>query len=251
MTLVLDGFEATNVCNLSCGYCCNKHSKYPQGYIDDATVQKAMRHCVPSILSPVYGVGECLLHPKIAEYARWFTESGLRTYISTNGLLLTEAKFRELLAAGVNEFSVSIHHRESARAYLMACRFLKEQGINIVFHGNIMAATSEHSYAILQEEGMSEEEAGRLRTFHTMDWAGIANPVEYPPEIVAQRKAKCFYINNDIVTMKWDGTVVSCCLDADATNRLGHIDEFASLRHTPDAYELCKFCGTGWYNEYT
>lgn len=55
------------------------------------------------------GDGEPLLHPHLAEMVAYaYKQTGLPINVTTNGMLLTEARARALIEAGVNVFDVSI-----------------------------------------------------------------------------------------------------------------------------------------------
>lgn len=54
------------------------------------------------------GVGEPLLHPRLPEMVRAAHEKGMRTEITTNGLLLSHALSDSLLESGLDQLAVSI-----------------------------------------------------------------------------------------------------------------------------------------------
>jgi hypothetical protein len=59
---------------------------------------------------------------------------------------------------------------------------------------------------------------------------------------------KCFFINNNLCLMKWDGNIISCCFDFDGINTIGHVDNFENLKHRTD-YKLCESCSSAWVNQ--
>lgn len=66
--------------------------------------------------------------------------------------------------------------------------------------------------------------------------------------VAAVRPAPCYYINNNIASVRWDGTVVGCCFDSENDNVIGHIKDYPKLGHRPLEYRLCRTCDPNWAN---
>jgi MoaA/NifB/PqqE/SkfB family radical SAM enzyme len=248
--LTIEGLELTNACNLCCEYCINKDSTFPVGYASDEIVRQAIRYCKPDGLTALHGLGECLLHPQVVDYVQWFTDAGRGTYISTNGILLTPNLLNALVEAGLTNLSISLHSQESAEAFLRTARHLTDHPAPLQFDGNIMLIREQETRTWLRELGATDADYRQLRVFPTWEWMSAKNRQPFPSDVVANRKRNCVYLLSNQCSVKWDGTVVSCCLDANAVNRIGHLGEFEVLRHSVDEYNLCDFCTSNWCNNY-
>ena len=105
--------EATNRCNLKCVFCDklpylspgefgDMHYKLYRRIIDEGSDKG-----LPSIKLSYRG--EPLLHPRLPEMIAYARNKGiLDVYFNTNGMLLTEAKSRALINAGLNRISISV-----------------------------------------------------------------------------------------------------------------------------------------------
>ena len=105
--------ESTNFCNLRCTMC--PHSKddfeLTKGYFDynlyKKIIKEISRSGVSSIRLNVFG--EPLLHKRLVDMVALAKEIGiLEVMFTTNGLLLTPTKSRELVEAGLDYLIVSI-----------------------------------------------------------------------------------------------------------------------------------------------
>lgn len=102
--------EPTPSCNLRCGHCPNgMNVKFPTGLMK----MELFRKVIDELSGAVYDVnlfhrGESLIHPKLAEMVEYCSARGLHTRLHTNAGLLTEAKSRELIEAGLSYISFSV-----------------------------------------------------------------------------------------------------------------------------------------------
>ena len=247
--LHLDGVELLNICNLACKNCYTPGTKYPRGMADDHVVYEALKYGVPGEYFSVYGSGEPFLHPKLYEYVKATEDRGYIPYISTNGLLLTEDSLGKLLEAGVKLLQISVHTKKSMKALKLA---VKQCPPEVNLQANILTCYIESGKleTWCEECEITPEERAHFRVIGTHNWAGNGadGRVAYPEEDVQRWKSKCAYLQHGLCYVKWDGLVVSCCFDSEGDNALGHIDDFATLQHTPDNYSLCQFCGPNWTN---
>ena len=103
--------EVSSRCNLACKMCF-RHSWIGEGFgdLDPTVFVRLMDDPAVTACETVFfgGMGEPLVHPKLADMAALASEHGKRAELVTNGTLLTEEKCRELLKAGVSRIWVSI-----------------------------------------------------------------------------------------------------------------------------------------------
>ncbi len=106
--------ELTNHCNADCIMCPRQVMTRPRGVMDPALfrriVDEAAQNQQHLRLFQPFLFGEGLIHP---EFAALLAEGRARLprvaiYVSTNGMLLDEARARAILAAGVDKLNVDI-----------------------------------------------------------------------------------------------------------------------------------------------
>ncbi|MCX7982444.1 MAG: radical SAM protein [Syntrophales bacterium] len=103
--------EPTTRCNLRCETCIRSVWCEPEGDMDWYTFKKILESLdgLPGPKTMAWaGIGEPLLHPQLPDMINGAHERGLRTEITTNGLLLDEVLAMRLLDAGLDQLSVSI-----------------------------------------------------------------------------------------------------------------------------------------------
>ena len=138
-------------CNLKCNYCIFSVDKSEHGFLSDKTLLDLdlYKKCVddmsafPNKIKVIrfVGVGEPLLHKKIAEMVRYTVEKQIANTVEiiTNGVLLTPAMSDALIAAGLNRLVVSAQgtsaekYLEESRSKIDFDKFIENLGY---FHRN-------------------------------------------------------------------------------------------------------------------
>ena len=95
--------EPTTRCNLNCLTCVRNVWQEPPGTMEWPVFETLIRGLkdFPEAQTMAFsGTGEPLLHPRIADMVRMAHERGLRTEVTSNGLLLTRELVVALLDAG-------------------------------------------------------------------------------------------------------------------------------------------------------
>jgi len=110
-TLIKVYVEPTNACNLNCRTCIRHVWDESIGYMEWATYMaliESLEEFAETHTVAFAGFGEPLLHPRFVDMVQIAHERGLRTEMTTNALLLTQAKVSELVDAGLDQLVVSI-----------------------------------------------------------------------------------------------------------------------------------------------
>lgn len=207
--------ELSSNCNLACVYCPNPKMKRWKGEMDWVTYERALDHVAHFCREgtqeelALTGVGEALLHPEFARavlYARGTIGHQRLLTFSTNGILITD-ELLEAIAPAKPVVFVSLHRPEVAGP---AIERVKKHGLQL--GTNVAFAT------------------GPLNWVGTVDW-----PANH-------HKITCEYLRSGWAVVRADGTVGSCCWDAESVSgRLGHVsDPFGSWVTAP--HEACKSC---------
>lgn len=214
--------ELTTRCNLRCHYCPH-FPELPRPKVDmewddfEAAldlVRFFVRQGTQTELS-LTGIGESMLHPRFAEAvakAREVIGPDRMLTITTNGLLLDETMAASIAMYRPSVF-ISLHRPEKAAfAVAVARRHHMLAGIN-------------GSFALA-----------------AFDWAGYQKNWT---ELVSAPPIKCEYLRAGWCVVLVDGTVATCCLDADGTSIVGTVrDDPQSLVLRPwgNAEKGCAKC---------
>jgi MoaA/NifB/PqqE/SkfB family radical SAM enzyme len=103
--------EPTSRCNLRCLTCVRRVWNEPEGDLGWPVFEALIDglNAFPDVGTLVFaGTGEPLLHPRMADMVRLAHRKGLRTEITSNGVLLNRSLVDELAAAGLDQFTVSV-----------------------------------------------------------------------------------------------------------------------------------------------
>lgn len=110
--------ELTNRCNADCYFCPRDQTPH-QGLMSAETFQKTLDRAIEfrdhamaamgrDLNISLCGLGEPLLNPRAIESARMVVDAGFRCAVTSNGSVLTEAKGRGLLDAGIHEIDLNV-----------------------------------------------------------------------------------------------------------------------------------------------
>ena len=210
--------ETSSICSNACQYCPSPHVKEhrPVGFMTMETFQKVMDWvdiCVKRGTQTelnLHGIGEPTLNPHIVDFVRMAREHvppGFGIHFNTNGNHMTDELAGKLKEAGISHIDVTLHN---TRVSADCLRILANH--NIACNISVDFVTYPH------------------------DWAGQVDWLK--PTYVLQ----CGWVYKGMGVVLWDGTIVTCCIDAFATKKLGsvltnNLDDI-DLEH----YELCKKC---------
>lgn len=214
--------EFTSRCNLACRYC--PHPKMQRAKADMTldTFERTMAHVQHYVDTgtqgevSLTGIGEALMHP---EFKAWTTivraviGKDRKLVISTNGLLMTKA-MAEFMAALDMHVYVSGHRPEKAGP---AIELLKAAGCKVGANTAFMD--------------------------NAIDWAG---QVEW---FVSTDAHMCSYLQKRWAAVRQDGSVNTCCMDAESLAPIGSVyDAVGSLRTW--ATKVCEGCSMVVPNEF-
>lgn len=221
-------------------------------------------------------LGEPMLHPHFGELLRLAFERGFKVNLTTNGSLLSRLKVDPVLLRQVRQYNFSLHDAaenipaDELDGYLQGvCDFVKtfkgscyfslrlwNAGADGVsdFNRRCLAVLSREFGVPLADEVLSQRctalsDGVYLKNAARFKWPGQTEPTD-------GRKA-CYALRDHIAILS-DGSIVPCCLDADAQLCLGNIftDDLRSVLSSPKAVAmrsgflnqkavepLCRQCG--------
>ncbi|MFT3769677.1 MAG: radical SAM protein [Minicystis sp.] len=237
----------TNRCNLRCDFCFHADNDIP-------SVDRRAKGLMPferfaSIVEQARGYcthlefglfGEPALHPRFVDMVRLAADAGLTVAIYTNGVLLNPPRGRELILAGPASVTFSMEGDTVAeyerlrvgarwdrvsrnlRAMLDARRELGRRNPRMIVRGIALQGTSRAPHSRLYESlGVDQ-----VMYVPATNWSGSLRAPQDSVRVTPPpaRTELCTFPWLQL-GIDWDGTVVPCCVDFNAKNRLGNIDE--------------------------
>lgn len=250
-------FEPTTSCNLRCPECPSGLRAFtrPTGMLEKdffrQTIEDIHKHLLYLIF---YFQGEPYLNRDFLEMVKFASGKGLYTATSTNAHYLTDEAAKKTVESGLDRLIISIDGttQEVYQQYRVGGNINKviEGAKNIVkwkkilnskkpfvFFQFLVVRPNEHQVkeikALAKEVGVDEI---RFKTAQVYDYKSDPNKLIPVNEKFSRYKknANGEYISKNKLTNKcwklwhanvitWDGLVVPCCFDKDATHRLGNL----------------------------
>ena len=103
--------EVTTACNLNCQTCIRHSWSDPAAHMPDATFERILQSLdtLPQLERVVFtSFGEPFYHPRFLDRVAAIRQRGLAVTIGSNGLLLSDSTWRQLINLGVDQVIVSI-----------------------------------------------------------------------------------------------------------------------------------------------
>jgi radical SAM protein with 4Fe4S-binding SPASM domain len=238
--------EVTNRCNLNCSFC--QHSDRVKAFMgagDFENILKKIQGYTEYIYLHV--LGEALLHPDLGLLLESSNRHGFKVNLSTNGTLLKSKEEIVLTAPAVRQVNISLHSQEqpdraalaeyldSVLSFVEAAR-RNEVLLNLRLWdlsgdgGEILISRDREILKRLRREFCLPESLtgdpipGRRLTLAPGIFLSRERQFSWPHTATKQTdlRGSCRGLRDHIAILV-DGTVVPCCLDAEADIVLGNI----------------------------
>lgn len=224
--------ETTNFCNAKCDYCPHSSMTREKGFISLDTVKKVVDNCLKTNQKYIalHHMGEPFLHPQLKDIVKMFTDNGIKTEFSSNGLILTYKKLVEMNEAGLSLLRIAIDYKyEQKKNKILTALFkfyknVSNPALRICIHtveGNDLSMYKHFPVQLLDKP--------------KDNWAG-----QIDGESTLSKASQCYFLDYNYGVVLWDGRIVNCCLDSDAKDVIGTIDNIESINTCE--FELCKNC---------
>ncbi len=267
--------EITNTCNFSCSFCFP--SSRPKALLSVEKFTEVLKRIKPfTEYIYLHVLGEPLLHPHFGELLEVAFCEGFKVNITTNGSLLTKLKVSPDVLKQVRQFNLSLHDaaenvpEEHLDDYFSGvCNFVKSYQGQCLFSLRLwnggaegVSAFNQRCIDVLNREFSLKLTADALnqRCTNLADGVFLRNAArfQWPGQVERASEAHACYALRDHIAILSDGSVVPCCLDADAQLKLGNIftDDLSELISSPKAEKiksgfqqrravepLCQHCG--------
>lgn len=285
--------EPTTACNLGCPECPSglKQFTRPTGKLDlqlhSEILQQVKRHV---FYINYYFQGEPFLHPQFLELITQAKKFGIYTATSTNAHFIDQKKAREIVDSGLDRLIISIdgltqetyeNYRvhgslnrviEATKHLTHAKKDCASKTPHLIFQFLVVRQNEHEVPGVLslgKELGIDEV---RIKTAQFYAYEN-GNPLmpknpEYSRyklqkngtyKLKYSTKNECWRMwSSSVIT--WDGRVVPCCFDKDATHQLGHLNDanfaviwqgkaYHSFRKkiltSRNSIDICKNCSEG------
>lgn len=267
-------FEPTTSCNLRCPECPSGLRAFtrPTGMLHSDFFSKTIQEIHQELLYLIfYFQGEPYLNPEFLQMVRFAHEKGIYTATSTNAHYLTDEKARETVESGLDRLIISIDgttqevyeqyrvggqlHKvlEGARKIVYWKKQLKSR-TPFIFFQFLVVKPNEHQLEEIKQLG---KEIGvdqvRFKTAQVYDYThdphqlipSIGKYSRYKKDDSGNMQVKSGLHNRcwklwhaNVIT--WDGLVVPCCFDKDATHRLGNLQtqSFREIWSSPSYFNF-------------
>lgn len=250
-------FEPTTSCNLRCPECPSGLREFsrPTGMLKKDFFKETIDDVYKDLLYLIfYFQGEPFLNPDFLEMVKYAHDKGIYTATSTNAHYLTDAKAKQTVESGLDRLIISIDGttQDVYQQYRVGGRLEKvlEGARNIVkwkkelnskkpfvFFQFLVVKPNEHQIENIKklavEIGVDQV---RFKTAQVYDYEHDPNQLIPTNEKYSRYKKNkegkmsiksglnnhCWKLwHANVIT--WDGLVVPCCFDKDATHQLGNL----------------------------
>lgn len=286
-------FEPTTSCNLRCPECPSGLRSFtrPTGMLQEDLFKSTIDQIADKLLYlTFYFQGEPYLHPKFTELVQYATERGIYTATSTNAHYLKEDLAEKTVKSGLDRLIISIDGTtqdtyesyriggklekviEGTKEIVKAKKKLKSNTPHLIFQF-LVVKPNEHQIQdvkdLAKELGVDEVRFKTAQIYDFENGSELIPSIErysrYEKTKIGNYKIKgkkldhCWKMWHSCV-ITWDGKVVPCCFDKDATHQLGDLntEKFnaiwngqkysrfrSSLIQSRDSIDICKNCTEG------
>ncbi len=285
--------EPTTACNLRCPECPSGLRSFSRetGNLKADFFRSTINQLSDKLIYLIfYFQGEPYINPSFLDMVKHANEKGLYTITSTNGHFLSMDNARRTIASGLDRIIISIdgttqevyeNYRKEGKLdvvlqgtrNLVKCR--KEAGAStphIIFQ---MVVTKPNQHQIPEVHKLAKEigvDEVKLKTAQVYDYK-FGNPLIPTLDAYSryrQNEDGTYEIKNKLLNhcwklwhacvMTWDGMIVPCCFDKDASHRMGDLkqhnfqtiwegDAYTSFRKSilkgRDQIDICRNCTEG------
>ncbi len=287
-------FEPTTSCNLRCPECPSGLRAFtrPTGMLEQGFFKQTIDEIHKEILYLIfYFQGEPYLNPDFLDMVQYASKKGIYTATSTNAHYLTDERAKKTVESGLDRLIISIDGttQDVYQQYRVGGKIDKviEGAKNIVkwkkalnsttpfvFFQFLVVKPNEHQIEAIKQLGA---EVGvdqvRFKTAQVYDYENDPHQLiptidkysRYKLDKKGQRQVKSGLKNHcwklwhaNVIT--WDGLVVPCCFDKDASHQLGnlkmqsfketwHNENYQQFRkelmHSRKNIDICSNCSEG------
>jgi len=241
--------ELTNHCNLNCLFCGQQTMTRNKGFISQELLEKVVDECV-KYKTPIRFIrwGEPFFHPEIIYFIEYIKSKGLLLHITTNGLLLTEKRMKDLINLELDSLIFSFQGATKERYEIMRNTnqydILKENILKLVKLRGHRDKPYIHITSTMTDETKKEIDAfknywGKIVDLVTIGKTNLSRlsigqmksleaikklEILKEQEVVGRFYRPCTEVYQKL-SVDWDGKVSCCCADWDNFLTIGDINK--------------------------
>jgi radical SAM protein with 4Fe4S-binding SPASM domain len=256
--------EPTTACNLGCPECPSGLKQFSRdtGNLKAENFQRWLGQLSPTLsYLNFYFQGEPFIHNDILQFISKASQAGIYTSTSTNAHFITEKKALEIVQSGLDRILISIdgttqevyeQYRvhgslqkvlDGTKHLVEARRNLKSRTPHIIFQFLVVRPNEHQIEDAKQLANEYKVDEIRFKTAQVYDYEG-GNPLIPTIEKYSRYKRLSngkFIVKSSLdnhcwrmwsgAVVTWDGKVVPCCFDKDATHEMGNLskEDFKSI----------------------
>ncbi|MBK6564172.1 MAG: SPASM domain-containing protein [Saprospiraceae bacterium] len=269
--------EPTTACNLRCPECPSGLRSFtrPTGNLKSDFFRKTIDDIHKDLMYLIfYFQGEPYINPEFLDMVNYAHQKGIYTITSTNGHFLHEENAKKTVLSGLDRLIISLdgttqetyeNYRiggniesviQGAKNMVHWKKELKSKTPHIIFQF-LVVKPNEHQiadvYKLAKEIGVDEV---KLKTAQVYNFENGNDLIPTIDKYSRYRKTKegKYRVKNELMNhcwklwhacvITWDGMVVPCCFDKDATHRLGNLKESKSFKKIWQGPEYQQFRST-------
>lgn len=250
--------EPTTSCNLRCPECPSGLRSFtrPTGMLEFSLFKIAIEQSKNHLTYlHLYFQGEPYLHPHFTEMVSYADKAGIFTATSTNAHYLTEENVNKTLTSGLRQLIVSMDGitQEIYQDYRVGGKLLKvKEGLSLLLEKRrlsglkfpriilqfLVTGKNEHQIPALKDWssslGVDELQLKSIQVYNFEDGSPLIPKEEKYSRYVLGKNGKwklkkrienkCWRMWQGAV-ITWDGKMVPCCFDKDASHVMGNLQE--------------------------
>lgn len=221
--LLSANLELSSRCNLKCTFCPTGNGLLarPRGLMKDETFHLALAGAGRLEYALLFQWGEPLLHPRFDELARAAAGRGIRTWITTNGTLLDDARVARLLAAGIERTTISVDGDAETHERVRGVPLARTtDGLARL----VAARDAANSPMAIDVSMVVAPETESAAEAFAREYEGRVDRVQRIPLLTeGERRTRCREPWRGGLVVLQDGTVTVCCVDHDGELAIGHV----------------------------
>ncbi len=248
--------EPTTACNLRCPECPSGLRSFtrPTGMLQNKTFEKIIDELHQSLIYLIfYFQGEPYLNPSFLEMVSYASKKNIYTATSTNAHYLTDDVCRKTIESGLNRLIISIDGttQETYESYRVGGKLdkviegtknivkwkkeMKSSTPHLIFQFLVVKPNEHQIDELMELATQLEVDEVRFKTAQVYDYKNGNSLIPENHEYSRYKKNKdgTYSIKNRLLNhcwkmwhscvITWDGKVVPCCFDKDATHTLGDL----------------------------
>ncbi len=247
--------EPTNYCNLRCAHCTTQAIDEEKGYMDYDLYRRILDTNPQITCLILTRNGEPFLHPKIVDMIAYAKNKNIYVSIYTNGILLSKEKADSMLNIGLDEINFSLEgvDEEYEKNKGVPYKMLKENVDYLIKKRDLLKSRLRIGANIARIRDDDDNIKAIIDA-----WKGRYDHVHIEPLMgkrSSPRRTTCRTLWRNAV-VRWDGVVLPCCVDMEATLVMGDVrvnalkeifnsDKAIAIRksHLERRYPpVCKYC---------